>query len=96
MIGWAFFRAESIGAGAGVAAGLFGLARHGRASGFLASPAFFAALIIGIALIIRGENVYDKKWSFSPALVAALLALFVVCAVLVMGRVSSPFLYAQF
>ncbi|HOX27731.1 MAG TPA: MBOAT family O-acyltransferase, partial [bacterium] len=96
MIGWAFFRAASLGEAGKVIRGLFGFGGEGAASAFMKAPGFLAAAALAVLLIIKGENIYERKWRFNAATCVFIIALFAVCAVLVLSQDFSPFLYFQF
>jgi len=96
MIGWAFFRADTFGKAISIISGLFGGQGDGATAPFLTSPGFVATALAGIFLLLKWENIYERKWRFTPVMVAILICGFIACAVLVMTRHYSPFLYVQF
>ncbi|MFA6451835.1 MAG: MBOAT family O-acyltransferase, partial [bacterium] len=96
MIGWAFFRSSSFPAAANVIKGLFTFSGGQHASGFMLSPAFFITTVIAVFALIKFENVFNKKWKFTPGVVIALLILFLASMSLALSQDYSPFLYFQF
>lgn len=95
MMGWVLFRSDSLSTATRVYRNLF-TAGDGSATAFMIAPAFIATLLAAVAFTIKGENIYDRKWNFTPAWALLFLGILVVCAATVFSRDFAPFIYFQF
>ncbi|HEY8240387.1 MAG TPA: MBOAT family protein, partial [Kiritimatiellia bacterium] len=97
LVGWVFFRCESLADAWSLGQGLLGL----RGMDW----AWFAGAEMQLSLIVLGAcaavawllpNTWEIRWRHSWLEAAALAVLFIVCVGIMLVNASSPFLYFQF
>lgn len=98
IVGWVFFRCESLGQAFGVLGGMIGLNGVQAVDvGWMHEHALpLAVLAFAFFLAFGWKNTWEIKWKPSWWLALALCALFAVCVGIILINTSSPFLYFQF
>jgi alginate O-acetyltransferase complex protein AlgI len=98
IIGWVFFRADTMAQAGAVFRGMLGL--NGVETYVLdliqGNPLPYILLVLTMVLAFASPNSWEIRWRASPWLFMALGLLFVVAVLTIFVNAASPFLYFQF
>ncbi len=98
MIGWVFFRCETLGQAGQIFKGMVGTngVRWTPAAMYHDVPLGLWMLGLGLILTHFSRNTWQVDWKPKIWLALALCALLVLCVMVILINTSSPFLYFQF
>ena len=98
MIGWVFFRADTMGQAMAVFRGMLGL--NGVEAVVWAlirgNPLPYLLLVLTLGLAFVCPNTWEIRWRTNPLWFLGLVALFVLAIATIFVNTASPFLYFQF
>jgi len=98
LVGWVFFRAESVSQAVAVLKGMAGL--HGVDAGLVAvlgeSPLAIILLVVTGGIAFIAPNSWEIRWRANVVFFLWLGVLFVLSVFTIMVNTASPFLYFQF